>query len=74
MDDKPMTEEENHSLFKKLTGLLLKFEEIAEVELRSFSVEELQALQKIYGKSLAYDLYTDVTNALAEPKGTETIH
>ena len=74
MDDKPMTEEENHSLFKKLTGLLLKFEEIAEVELRSFSVEELQALQKIYGKSLAYGLYTDVTNALAEPKGTETIH
>ena len=72
--DKPMSEEENLTLFKKLTALLLKFEEIAEVELRSFSVEELQALQKIYGKSLAYDLYTDVTNALAEPKGTETIH
>jgi hypothetical protein len=74
MEDAPMTEEENLSLFKKLTALLLKFEEIAEVELRSFSVDELQALQKIYGKSLAYDLYTDVSNALAEPKGTETIH
>ena len=74
MEDAPMTEEQNLSLFKKLTALLLKFEKIAEVELRSFSVEELQALQKIYGKSLAYDLYTDVSNALAEPKGTETIH
>tara|TARA_B110000858_G_scaffold82970_1_gene96150 strand:- start:6253 stop:6474 length:222 start_codon:yes stop_codon:yes gene_type:complete len=72
--DKPMSEEENLTLFKKLTALLLKFEEIAEVELRSFSVDELQALQKIYGTSLAYDLYTDVINALAEPKSTETIH
>ena len=69
-----MSEEENLTLFKKLTALLLKFEEIAEVELRSFSVDELQALQKIYGTSLAYDLYTDVINALAEPKSTETIH
>ena len=74
MEDAPMTDEENLSLFNKLTALLLKFEAIAEVELRSFSVDELQALQKIYGKSLAYDLYTDVSNALAEPKGTETIH
>jgi len=74
MEDAPMTEEENVSLFKKLTALMLKFEAMAQVELRSFSVGELQALQKIYGTSLAYDLYTDVANALAEPKGTETIH
>ena len=74
MDDAPMTDEENITLFKKLTALLTEIETVAVEGLRDFTVEDLQALQTIYGKTLAYDLYTDVENALALPRGTDTVH
>lgn len=69
-----MTEEENLTLFKKLTALLTEIENVAVEGLRGFTVDDLQALQTIYGKTLAYDLYTDVENALALPRGTDTLH
>ena len=74
MEDAPMTDEENITLFKKLTALLTEIETVAVEGLRDFTVEDLQALQTIYGKTLAYDLYTDVENALALPRGTDTVH
>jgi len=74
MEDAPMTDEENITLFKKLTALLTEIETVAVEGLRSFTVEDLQALQTIYGKTLAYDLYTDIENALALPRGTDTLH
>ena len=74
MEDAPMTDEENSTLFKKLTALLSEIETVAVEGLRDFTVEDLQALQTIYGKTLAYDLYTDVENALALPRGTDTVH
>ena len=74
MEDAPMTDEENITLFKKLTALLSEIETVAVEGLRDFTVEDLQALQTIYGKTLAYDLYTDVENALALPRGTDTVH
>lgn len=74
MEDAPMTDEENITLFKKLTALLTEIENVAVEGLRSFTVEDLQALQTIYGKTLAYDLYTDIENALALPRGTDTLH
>ena len=74
MEDAAMTEDQHATLFKKLTDLLTDIEKVATEGLRDFTVEDLVALQKIYGKTLAYDLYTDVNDALAMPRGSETIH
>ncbi len=73
--DDPMEDREfSRGLYQKLTELLSEIEKLATSHLMGFSAVELQALEKVYGKNLAYDLYADVVNALASPHHSETIH
>lgn len=66
--------EYDHELFEKLQNLLHSIQKLAGEKLQDFTTEELQMLQKVYGKTLVYGLYVDVAECLALPPSSETIH
>jgi len=78
-DDEILSEEfedseYDYELYAKLQKLLNSIQKLAGEKLRDFTTEELQMLQKVYGKNLVYGLYMDVAECLALPPSSETIH
>jgi hypothetical protein len=61
-------------LSSKLNKLLIGVQDHVDSELMSFTIQELEALQKIYGANLTYALHKDIQHAMSLPKSTETIH
>lgn len=66
--------EYDYELYAKLQNLLKSIQKLAGEKLQDFTTEELQMLQKVYGKNLVYGLYVDVAECLALPPSSETIH
>lgn len=69
-----ISEEDLQEVSNKLEQLLLSLQATAEKEFMKWSAEELDLLKKYYGKSLRYDLYQDLVDALSGAPISETIH
>ena len=68
------TSEEYILMTKKLIDLYKKIREVAELELMTFDVEELEILKLFYGEDLTYPLHGDVTTLLSGPSGSDRVH
>ena len=61
-------------LSAKLQKFLYSLQEYVDEQLMTFTIEELQSLQKIYGNNLTYALYKDIQHAMSLPRPSDTVH
>ena len=69
-----LTSEDYILMTQKLIDLYKKIREVAELELMTFDVEELEILKAFYGEDLTYPLHGDVTSLLGGPSGSDRVH
>jgi len=73
-DDFPYNEDQTVIIAKKLKAMFENIKRVVDVDLMTFTADELEVLETAYGSGLVYPIYPEIDKLLSAPETSKLIH